>query len=62
MAAVKVFGGFPLPVSPEWGELAEGPHELGSKIAMALIALHILAALKHQFVDRDDVMARMRPL
>lgn len=62
MAAVKVFGAFPLPVSPDWGDLAEGPHKLGSKIAMALIALHVLAALKHQFVDRDGIMARMRPV
>ena len=62
MAVIKVFGAFPLPVSPEWGDFAEGPHKLGSKIAMALIALHVLAALKHQFLDRDGIMARMRPV
>lgn len=28
---------------------------------VALMALHIGAALKHQFVDRDDVLARMLP-
>jgi cytochrome b561 len=29
---------------------------------IALAALHISAALKHHFLDRDDVMARMLPL
>lgn len=29
--------------------------------AIALIALHVLAALKHHFVNRDDVLARMLP-
>lgn len=29
--------------------------------AMALIALHIAAALKHHFILRDDVLARMLP-
>ena len=27
-----------------------------------LIALHVLGALKHQFVDRDNVLHRMIPL
>ncbi len=30
-------------------------------LAYVTIALHVLAALKHQFFDRDDVMARMIP-
>ena len=29
---------------------------------MALIALHVLAALKHQFVDGDGIFRRMLPL
>lgn len=28
---------------------------------MALLALHVTAALKHHFVNRDDVLARMLP-
>ena len=28
----------------------------------AVIVLHAAAALKHHFVDRDDVLARMLPL
>jgi cytochrome b561 len=27
----------------------------------ALVALHVAAALKHQFVDRDGVVKRMLP-
>jgi cytochrome b561 len=30
-------------------------------IMMTLVALHVGAALKHHFVDRDDVLARMIP-
>ncbi len=29
--------------------------------SIALIALHVLAALKHHFVNRDDVLTRMLP-
>ncbi|HUZ11415.1 MAG TPA: cytochrome b [Caulobacteraceae bacterium] len=36
-------------------------HKTLAKIAYATIALHVLAALKHQFLDRDDVVARMIP-
>jgi cytochrome b561 len=30
-------------------------------LLIALIALHLAAALKHLLVDRDDVFARMLP-
>lgn len=39
-----------------------GGHELMAKLAIALIVLHVGAALKHHFVNRDDVLARMAPL
>jgi cytochrome b561 len=29
---------------------------------MGLVALHVGAALKHHFIDRDDVLARMIPM
>ncbi|MFN3286904.1 MAG: cytochrome b [Sphingomonadaceae bacterium] len=41
-------------------QLSEG-HELFAKILMGLAAIHLLAALKHQFVDRDNLIARMWP-
>jgi len=36
-------------------------HELVMKGLYVLIVLHVLAALKHQFVDRDNVLHRMIP-
>ncbi|MFN3668618.1 MAG: cytochrome b [Brevundimonas sp.] len=36
-------------------------HELAAKGLYVLIALHVLGALKHQFVDRDNVLHRMIP-
>jgi len=36
-------------------------HGLLAKLAYLTIAVHVLAALKHQFLDRDDVVARMTP-
>ncbi len=42
-------------------DLFAAAHGLGAKLAYALIALHVLAALRHQFILRDDTMARMLP-
>lgn len=36
-------------------------HELLGYTAIALIAVHILAAFKHHVFDRDDVLTRMLP-
>jgi cytochrome b561 len=36
-------------------------HETLAKLAYVTIVLHVAAALKHQFFDRDNVMARMVP-
>ena len=38
-----------------------GMHDLGAKLAYALIVLHVAGALKHQFVDKDVIMSRMAP-
>jgi len=37
-------------------------HGLLAWIAYFTITLHVAAALKHQFFDRDEVLARMLPL
>lgn len=37
-------------------------HEILSKFAYLLILLHVGAALRHQFIKRDDILARMVPL
>ena len=36
-------------------------HQLLAKLAYALIVLHVAAALRHQFIRRDEVAARMIP-
>ena len=36
-------------------------HDLAGKLMIGLLLLHVAAALKHQFVDRDHLMARMIP-
>ncbi len=42
-------------------KLFELTHGLLGKLAYALIVLHVLAALRHQFIKRDEVLARMLP-
>lgn len=36
-------------------------HELAAYALMGLVVLHVAAALKHHFVDRDGLLLRMRP-
>lgn len=62
LAQISVFGLFQLPIAPALGLPARAMHGLGSNIALALIGLHILAALKHQLMDDVDSFGRMRPL
>ena len=49
----------------EWKLRAYGAavdaHHLLAKITYALVALHVLAALRHQFIKRDYILARMIP-
>lgn len=58
-------GVLPLPdwvgVDQELGKTLQDLHSLGAWTLAALIALHVAAALKHQFIDRDGLLARMRP-
>jgi cytochrome b561 len=41
--------------------LSVAAHHLLAKITYALVGLHVLAALRHQFIKRDLVLARMIP-
>lgn len=43
------------------GHLLEVIHANWSYLLLALVTLHIAAALKHRFIDRDNVMKRMLP-
>lgn len=49
--SIAWFGGVPA--------AAQG-HEVMKMILLALVALHVLGALYHQFVLRDGILARMR--
>jgi cytochrome b561 len=59
--SLTIFGAFPLPGAPSLGLPMKAIHELGSNFGIALLALHVLAALKHHFINRDDVLRRMLP-
>lgn len=58
-------GGIQVPVIPniskDVGEMAGEVHELAAFLLIALILVHLAAALKHQFVDRWRGSARMPP-
>ena len=60
---VSVFGWFVLPdIAPagkELGHLLEEIHEYSAYTLIALSSLHILAALYHHFVKKDDLLRRM---
>ena len=59
------FGVLPLPdllsKNPPLGKALEEVHATLAWIFLGVIALHVLAALKHLLLDRDEVMARMVP-
>lgn len=60
---VNYFGLFELPdlVSKDkvLGEQLEDLHALLADGLMILVGLHVLAALKHQFIDKDGLLSRM---
>jgi len=42
-------------------EVFEEAHELLVNVLFVLVGLHVAAALKHQFIDRDGLLFRMLP-
>lgn len=59
-AGITAFG-FAIPAAPDLGLPMDDVHGLMGNVAWALLALHVLAALKHQFINRDGVLKRMLP-
>jgi cytochrome b561 len=53
--------GMRIPLLPDFGVNWHFIHNWGGKIALALVMVHIAAALKHHFYDRDDTLKRMLP-
>jgi len=62
---VVYLGHFALPAvidpNPEWKLVLKQVHYWLNTILLAGVAVHVAAALKHQFIDRDDVLKRMMP-
>jgi cytochrome b561 len=50
-----------LPVSREVGGLAHESHGLLGWLMLVLVVIHIAAALRHHFMLRDSVLARIAP-
>jgi len=60
---LKAFGVLGLQVAPNETihEIGETLHSINAWIITALIALHVVAALYHHFILRDNVLKRMLP-
>ncbi len=51
-----------VPRNKPFGEEVLAPlHQASSYLLAAIVVVHVAAAFKHQFVDRDHLMARMWP-
>ena len=60
---VSMFGLFdvgPLSLPATLHDIVGEGHELLGWVMIATLALHVLAAAKHQLFDRDNLLARMR--
>jgi len=59
------FGVLPIPdllgKNKETGDLLQSVHMSLNLLFVAVIAGHIGAALKHHFIDKDDILSRMLP-
>ena len=62
---VSYFGLFTIPnvVAPDEAlkEIMKERHEMLFDILVVVAIVHVVAAFKHHFVDRDDVLRRMLP-
>jgi cytochrome b561 len=62
---VVYLGIVPLPVlidpNPEWKPILKQVHYWLNMTLLAAFCIHLAGALKHQLIDRDDVLRRMLP-
>ncbi|MEY4670574.1 MAG: hypothetical protein RLZZ415_453 [Pseudomonadota bacterium] len=63
---VSLFGLVDFPALPVGSDkptigLFHDLHEVTATAMLVLLGIHVLAALKHQFLDRDGTLARMSP-
>ncbi len=65
--ALDMFGLFaipsPIPSNHTFHELLETVHDVGGHVIMLLFIIHLVGALKHRFVDKDNIVQRIiRPV
>jgi cytochrome b561 len=60
-AGEVVFGGAATALPDFHDYLPRIPHGIGSKLLLALVVVHVAAAIWHQVVLKDGTMARMSP-
>lgn len=53
--------GFRIPLLPDLGMNWHRIHNWGGKLVLLVIALHVAAALKHHFYNKDNTLDRMLP-
>ena len=62
---IVLFGVLPLPdfvsASKPLAELIKPWHQITAYSLAALVVLHVVAAIKHQFIDKDGLLLRMMP-
>lgn len=62
---IVLFGQLPLPdfvpADKELAEMIKPWHGYAAFLMLALVAAHVGAAIKHQFIDRDGLISRMLP-
>lgn len=61
LKGTTVFGVISVPQITDVGEIANAVHGLAGTAGQALVVLHVLAALKHQFWNKDNLLRRMLP-
>ncbi len=50
-----------VPLDHSLAQVFSSVHDVCAWILTAVIAVHVMAALKHQFLERDHILARMLP-
>jgi cytochrome b561 len=50
-----------LPKDKVVGDALKEVHETLNKLLIGVIVVHVIAALKHHFIDKDDVLKKMLP-
>lgn len=51
----------PFDPNPDWKTPLKTLHEVLNTLLLLLVSLHFVAALKHRFIDKDDILDRMLP-